>query len=82
LAKSTNYEAPHYAVPSNLPSLPFLRSKYPPQHHVVKPDSLCFSLNVRDQVSHPYRTTKNIIVLYLVIFMFFGQQRRRQKVLD
>jgi hypothetical protein len=27
--------------------------------------SLCFSLNVRDQVSHPYRTRGKIIVLYL-----------------
>jgi hypothetical protein len=33
--------------------------------------SLCFSLNVRDQVSHPYRTTGKIIVLYILIFMFF-----------
>jgi hypothetical protein len=29
--------------------------------------SLCFSLNVRDQVSHPYRTTGKIIVLYILI---------------
>jgi hypothetical protein len=27
--------------------------------------SLCSSLNFRDQVSHPYRTKGNIIVLYL-----------------
>ena len=26
------------------------------------------SLNVSDQVSHPYRTTGNIIVLYILIF--------------
>jgi hypothetical protein len=26
--------------------------------------SLCSSLNVRDQVSHPYKTTGKIIVLY------------------
>jgi hypothetical protein len=32
--------------------------------------SLCSSLNVRDQVSHPYRTTGKIIVLYILIFTF------------
>ena len=29
------------------------------------------SLSVSDQVSHPYKTTGNIVVLYTVIFMFF-----------
>jgi hypothetical protein len=37
-----------------------LRSKYPPQHPVLKHLQLCFSLNVRDQVSHPYRTAVQI----------------------
>jgi hypothetical protein len=35
--------------------------------------SLCFSLNVRDQVSHPYSTTAKIIVLYILIFMFLDR---------
>jgi hypothetical protein len=48
-----------------------LRSKYSPQHPVLKHLSLYSSLNVRDQVSHPYRTTGKIIV-----------GARRQKVLD
>jgi hypothetical protein len=30
--------------------------------------SLCSSLSVRDQVSHPYRTTGKVIVLYTLIF--------------
>ena len=30
--------------------------------------SLCSSLNVSDQVSHPYKTTGKIIVLYILIF--------------
>jgi hypothetical protein len=29
--------------------------------------SLCSSLNVREQVSHPYRTTGKIVVLYILI---------------
>ena len=32
--------------------------------------SLCSSLNVSDQVSHPYKTTGKIIVLYILIFVF------------
>jgi hypothetical protein len=36
LARSTSYKAPHYAVSSNLLSLYPLRSKYSPQHPVLK----------------------------------------------
>ena len=32
--------------------------------------SLCPSLNVSEQVSHPCKTTDTIIVLYILIFMF------------
>jgi hypothetical protein len=32
--------------------------------------SLCSSLKVRDQVSHPYRTTGKITVLFILIFSF------------
>jgi hypothetical protein len=42
-------------------------SKYPPQHPVVKKPP---SLNVRDQLSHPYRTKGKIIVLCILIFKF------------
>ena len=30
--------------------------------------NLCSSISVRDQVSHPYKTTGRIIVLYILIF--------------
>ena len=37
------------------------RSKYSPQHHVLKHPQLLSSRNVSDQVSHPYKTTGKII---------------------
>jgi hypothetical protein len=72
----TSYEAPHYAVFSNLLSL-----------HLSSVE--IFSSTPCSQtpsvyaipVSHPYRTTGKIIVLYIIIFVS-RQQTRREKVLD
>jgi hypothetical protein len=45
------------------------------QHPVLKHPQSISSLNVREQVSHPYRTTDKIIVLHILIFMFFDSRR-------
>jgi hypothetical protein len=36
--------------------------------------NLCSSLNVRDQVSHPYNTPGKIIVSYIFVFMFLDRR--------
>jgi hypothetical protein len=37
--------------------------------------SLYSSVNVRDHVSHPYKTTDKIIILHILIFKLFGSRR-------
>ena len=43
------------------------RSKYSPQRHVLKHPQLPFLPQCNDQLSHPYKTTGKIIVLYIYI---------------
>jgi hypothetical protein len=57
LVKNTSYGTPHYAVFFNLLSL-HLSS-------VQIFSCICSSLIVRDQVSHPYKTTSKIIIFNL-----------------
>jgi hypothetical protein len=37
------------------------------------------SLNVRDHVSHPYRTTGKIIILYVLMFTYFDSRREDRR---
>jgi hypothetical protein len=46
------------------------RPKYCPQRPVLNNLSLCSFLSVTDQVSHPYKATGKIIILYVLIFRF------------
>jgi hypothetical protein len=70
---STNYEAPHCATFSILPYFIPLKSKYSPQHPVLKHPQT--PLIVRDQVSDPYKTTGRIVLLYILTFKFLDCRR-------
>ena len=50
-----------------------LKFKYRPQHPTPNTFSLCSSLTVRDQVSHPHKTTGKFMVRYILIFILFYQ---------
>jgi hypothetical protein len=41
--------------------------------------SLCSSLNVREQVSHPYRTASKVVILYILIFTFIDSRREDKR---
>jgi hypothetical protein len=44
--------------------------------------NLCPSLNVTDQVSHPYKTTGKITVFYIFNLYVSRRRMRRQKILN
>jgi hypothetical protein len=41
---------------------------------------LCSSLSVGDKVSHPYKTTGKIMVLYILIFMILERRREDNRL--
>jgi hypothetical protein len=75
LEMNTNYKTPCHAVFSSPVVCPVLlcvntscRTLFLGIYNV------CFSLRVRNQVSHLYRTTDGIIILYILIFRFSGRR--------
>jgi hypothetical protein len=80
LVKCTSYEALQYnllqppATSSLLVRNILLSTLY--SHNL----NLCSSLSVRDQVSHPYKTTSKLIVLYIIIFKFLEWRREDKRL--
>jgi hypothetical protein len=73
--KRRSYGAPHYAVFSSLPSLP--SSLLGPNILFFNPfpytlSLLGSSLSVSNQVSHAYKATIKIMILYNLIYKFLG----------
>jgi hypothetical protein len=71
---NSSYKVPHYASYSNLLSihLPVQISSSAPCSQTLSPWT---SLNVTEQVSHSYKTTRTIIVLPLLIFTFLDSRQ-------
>jgi hypothetical protein len=65
LTKSTSYEPTHSAFFPNFPSLHLTSAQIFSSAPFSKALILCFSLNGRDKVSLPYKTTGKIIILYI-----------------
>jgi len=65
-----DHKAPRYVVFSTLWYLVLLS----PDRLLSNTLRLCSSLNVRDQASHPYKTSVKIIALYILIFIFLGSK--------
>jgi hypothetical protein len=69
--KRTSYDAPHDAVFSSSPHFLSLRSKYSPQHPVLRNSQSIFF----PTVSQPYKTIGKIIVL---IFKFLERHEDKR----
>ena len=62
---------PRYLFPS--------RSKYSPQHHVLKYSQLPFLQQCQRPSFTPYKTTSKIILLYILIFKFLDSNLEDKK---
>jgi hypothetical protein len=57
-----------------------LWSKYSPRTLFSNILIICSSLNVRDQVSHPYKTTGRVMVLYILTFTFLDTRQEDKTI--
>jgi len=65
LFRSTEHQAPRYVVFCTPCYLIRLKSRYLPQHPILKNFDLCCSLNVRDLILQPHKITGKILVLFI-----------------
>jgi len=70
---STGRKAPHYVIIFNslLPHPSHAQRSFSAPCSQTSSTYLCSSLNLRHQVSQPYKTTGKIIVLYMLMFFIF-----------
>jgi hypothetical protein len=78
LAKVMHYAASHFQFPPPCCHFIPLRSQYSPKHPVSNTLCLCSSLNARDQVSHPYKTTGKIVFFFVWNFIFYIRRRDKR----
>jgi hypothetical protein len=72
---SANYEAPRCAFLSNLLSLIPFRSKYSPQHPVLKHPQSVLPL-MSETMFHAHKKTRaKMILFYILIFTFLGSRQ-------
>jgi hypothetical protein len=74
------FKSQSYSLSNCFLSLPYFiphRPKYSPQHSALK-DLFSF-FNIREKVSHSYKTTGKIIILCIFNSYAFGRQMRREE---
>jgi hypothetical protein len=64
----------HYATVFRLLFLPPLRSRYSRQHSLPRhfQSTICYSRNLRDQCSHPHRTSEKITAVHIFTYPGFA----------
>jgi hypothetical protein len=76
---STKYETPHCATSSPV-TVTLFGSNILLMALFSNTLSQCSSLNVKDQVSHPYKTTDRIMVSYILTCTFLDSRREDKRL--
>ena len=68
--RNTNHKASHYVVFSSLTFLHPPKPKYLPHQPTLEHPQPAFFRNMRDQFSYPHKTTRKIIIMDTLFFIF------------